>query len=74
MRHLVQQHFACVVSDCEVSAPSVAEGHAGHALEGGLLGGPVGEHGAAGQVDQLELVLFLYVQKDKRTEIRITVR
>ena len=45
MSDLVEQHLACVVSDCEVAAGLGAEGHALYALEGGLLRGPVGEDG-----------------------------
>lgn len=59
--HLVEQHLAGVVAHCEVPAAAAAEGHGSDALEGGLLGRPIGEHGAARQVDQLQLVLLLCI-------------
>jgi hypothetical protein len=65
---LVEQHFARVVAHCEVSASTptgAAEGHAFDLLEGGLLRRPVGEHRAAGHVDQLQVVLFLRLEQQK---------
>ena len=62
MGHLVEQHLAGVIAHREVAPSPAAKGHTGHALEGGLLGRPVREHSAAGQVDHLQLVLLLQVK------------